>query len=130
MKLRFRLCLGTNPLVYLGADLPTGGGTLLAGDTVLLVLLPALLHPVSPALLLRLLLTSLHPHRLALVPVLRHALLLVTGLAVPLHNLLALLHLLRTAGLSTPGLAFPGEDETMDFTKTESKTYISQVVWQ
>ena len=108
----FGLSLGANPLEYLGADVLTDGGALLGGAAALLVLLPALLHPVSPALLLRLLLTSLHPHRLALVPVLRHALLLVTGLAVPLHNLLALLHLLRTAGLSTPGLAFPSEAES------------------
>ena len=108
MKL-FWLFLGTNPLEDLGADILTDGGAFLSRATVLLVLLPALVHPVSHALLLGLLLAALHPHGLALVPVLRHALLLVAGLAAPLHHVLALLHLLRTAGFSAPGLAFPGE---------------------
>ena len=76
----FGLSLGANPLEYLGADLLTDGGAFLLGVTALLVLLPALVHPVSPALLLGLLLAAVHPHGLALLPVLRHALLLVTGL--------------------------------------------------
>merc|ERR1719357_1274149 len=96
-RLLLMVSLGTNPFEDLGAHI------LIFGGTLLLVLLPALVHPVRLTLLLRDLLALLEAHSLALLHVLCSALLIVLHLAAPLYHVLALLHLLYVALLCGPG---------------------------